>query len=108
LRESCATYAMTAAMTLHGVDTAADRAYDDPICDAPSLTAFSRRVEVAGDEALPDTGAVVRIEPWERPAVEAAHDLATRVAPDMLERGLRAKAVSLLGYPNLRKVGGVA
>jgi 2-methylcitrate dehydratase PrpD len=90
-------YAMTAAMTLHGVDTAADRAYDDALCRDPRLTALAPRVEVAGDAALPDTGAVVRVELRGRPAVEAAHDLAARIAPETLERGLRAKAASLLG-----------
>ena len=90
-------YAMTAAMTLHGVDTAADRVYDDALCDDPRLTALAPRIEVAGDEALPDTAAVVRIEQRGRAATEAAHDLTARVAPETLERGLRAKAVSLLG-----------
>ena len=90
-------YAMTAAMTLHGVDTAADRAYDDALCRDPRLTALAPRVEVAGDAALPDTGAVVRVELRGRRAVEAAHDLAARVARETLERGLRAKAASLLG-----------
>jgi 2-methylcitrate dehydratase PrpD len=90
-------YAMTTAMTLRGVGTAADRAYDDALCKDPKLTALLSRIEVAGDESLPDTGAVVRVELREAPAVEAAHDLAERVAPETLQRGLRAKAASLLG-----------
>ena len=90
-------YAMTAAMILCGVDTAADRAYDDALCKDPKLTALLPRIEVEGDGALSDTGAVVRVELRERPAVEAAHDLAARVAPETLQRGLRAKAASLLG-----------
>ena len=90
-------YAMTAAMTLHGVDTAADRAYDDALCSEARLTALLPIIEVAGDPALPDTAAVVRVELRGRPAVEAAHDLAARLAPETLERGLRAKAGSLLG-----------
>ena len=55
-------YAMTAAMIVYGVDTAADRAYDDALCADPRLTAFLPRVEVAGEEALPDTAAAVRVE----------------------------------------------
>ena len=90
-------YAMTAAMTLRGIDTAADRAYDDALCSDTRLTALLPIIEVAGDPALPDTGAVVRVELHGRPSVEAAHDLAARLAPETLERGLRAKAGSLLG-----------
>lgn len=89
-------YAMTAAMTLQGIDTAADRAYGDALCAEPRLTALLPRIEVAGDEALPDTVALVRVEREGRPAVEAAHDLAAPVAPRMLEPRLRAKAASLL------------
>jgi 2-methylcitrate dehydratase PrpD len=89
-------YAMTAAMTLRRVDTAADRAYDEALCHDPGVTALLPMIGVAGDEALPDTAAVVRIDLRGRPAVEAAHDLAARVASETLERGLRAKAASLL------------
>jgi len=90
-------YAMTAAMTLEGIDTAADKAFDDALCANPRLTPILPRVEVLGDAALPDTAAVVRLDLRGRPPVEAAHDLMARVAPDKLKLGLRAKAAALLG-----------
>lgn len=90
-------YAMTAAMALHGVDTAAEGAYTDELCQDGRLRAFWQRVEVAGDASLGDTAAAIVIERKGRGAVEAAHDLAVRTPPEVLGRGLRAKARALIG-----------
>ena len=62
-----------------------------------ALTAFLDKVAVKGDEFIGDTGAVVRIEQVDHPAVVVAHDLAERLPADALERGLRDKAAALLG-----------
>ena len=90
-------YAMTAAMALHGVDTADEGAYTDALCQEPRLRDFWPRVEVAGDASLGDTAGVVRIDTRDGASREASHDLAVRASPEALERGLRAKARALIG-----------
>jgi 2-methylcitrate dehydratase PrpD len=90
-------YAMAAAMTLRGVDTASDAVYTDALCADADLTAIQPRVKVVGDASLPDTAARVRIERAAGPPLEAAHDLAARLPSEALEHGLRAKAAALVG-----------
>jgi hypothetical protein len=90
-------YAMVTAMTVHGVDTASDAAYTDALCRDPLLIAFRPKVVVAGDEAIRDTAAAVRIERGGAPAIAAGVDLAERLPADALERCLRDKAAALVG-----------
>jgi 2-methylcitrate dehydratase PrpD len=90
-------YALTAGMVLHGVDTSADRAYTEDLCRDPRLIAFLPRVTVEGDEAIAVTGAAIEAQIAGRGPVKAEHDLAVRSAPEALARGLRAKAAALLG-----------
>jgi 2-methylcitrate dehydratase PrpD len=88
-------YAMTAAMTLHGVDTSADSVYTEALCRDPRLVAFLPRVRVEGDARLADTAAEIEIA-GARPA-RSSHDLAARLSPEALARGLRAKSAALVG-----------
>ncbi|MBA4490041.1 MmgE/PrpD family protein [Paracoccus sp. S1E-3] len=89
-------YRLTAAMRLAGVDTAALASYSAETAARPDLIALRDRVEVIGDRALRDTEAVVTIDSGTG-SVTARHDLAGRLAPELIETRLRAKAVSLLG-----------
>ena len=90
-------YAMTSAMTLFGVDTAAEHTYTDALCGDPRLVAFGKLVDVRDDPGLSDTAARVWVELTDGSKLEGAHDLAAPVAAAALERGLRAKACALLG-----------
>jgi 2-methylcitrate dehydratase PrpD len=90
-------YALTAGMTLYGIDTSADRAYTDDLCRDPRLVAFLSRVTVEGDETIPDTAARIEARLAGAAPIVAEHDLAARSAPEALARGLRAKAAALLG-----------
>jgi 2-methylcitrate dehydratase PrpD len=90
-------YAMLAAMTLYGIDTAADSTYTDALCRDSRLTSFWPRVEVIGDEAVSDTSARVRVEQTDRPLVETVHDIAHRLPTSILQRRLQAKSAALLG-----------
>ena len=90
-------YAMVTAMTLSEVDTASDAVYADELCRDAALVAFLPKVAVTGDEAIGDTGAVVRIERGDAPAVMARFDLAERLPADVLQRRLRDKATALVG-----------
>lgn len=90
-------YAMLAAMTLYGIDTAAEATYTDALCRDSRLTSFWPRVEVIGDEAVSDTSARVRVEQTDRPLVETVHDIAHRLPTSILQRRLQAKSAALLG-----------
>ncbi len=90
-------YRHLAAMALSGVDTAADSTYTDALCLDPALVALARLVDVTGDAALSDTQANLVIQRRGGRLTRASHDLAVPLSPDVLERGLRAKARGLLG-----------
>ena len=91
------TYSMTAAMALHGVDTASEAVYTDALCRDPALAAMLPKVVVTGDEAIGDTGAAVRVERDGATAAAASFDIAERLPADALERRLRDKAEALIG-----------
>ena len=90
-------YAWLAAMVLSGIDTAADRTYGDALAADPHLGRIAARVTVEGDAALSDTATEIEIATTDGQKSRAAHDLAAPLAPDAVERGLRAKAEALLG-----------
>ena len=90
-------YALLAGMALAGVDTAADRSYVDALCADPVLLGVARRVEVVGDEAVSDTAAELTLTLRGGQVLRVAHDLAARIAPQEIARGLRRKAAALLG-----------
>jgi 2-methylcitrate dehydratase PrpD len=90
-------YAMTSAMTLFGVDTAAEHVYTDALCRDPRLVAFGKLVDVRADPGLSDTAARVGVELIDGSKLEGTHDLAAPLPLAALERGLRAKARALLG-----------
>ena len=90
-------YAMLAGMTLHGIDTASDAAYRDGLCDDATLVDFARRVEVVADDSVAETAANVTLTMADGATHRTSHDIAAPMAADALERGLREKAMSLLG-----------
>ncbi len=90
-------YAMTAAMTLGGVDTASEAVYTDALCRDERLVAFWPKVGVTGDDAVGDTAAAVDIATHDGRRFTFAHDLAAPTPAAALEQGLRAKAAALIG-----------
>ena len=90
-------YALLAAMTLCGVDTAADTSYTDEICKDPRLLALASRVAVQGDLQVSDTDVRVTVVRSDGGKVELQHDLAVPAKISDLEGGLRRKAIALLG-----------
>lgn len=90
-------YAFLAAMALHGIDTAADRAYADSLCTDPALIATAGRVAVTGDPQISDTAVVLTIILASGARREYAHDLAAPLPIAQLQAGLRSKARALLG-----------
>jgi 2-methylcitrate dehydratase PrpD len=90
-------YGLLAAMVIAGIDTAAERTYDDALCRDPALQALAGRTAVAGDESLSDTETRVVVELGGGKRIEVAHDLAAALPDAVLESGLRDKAKGLLG-----------
>jgi len=90
-------YGFLAAMVLAGFDTASDAAFADQLCADERLMTTAARVEVGGDARLSDTAAAVTIRTSGGETVQAVHDIGTRLAPEVIERGLRRKSDALLG-----------
>jgi 2-methylcitrate dehydratase PrpD len=90
-------YAYLAAMVLSGIDTAADRAYADALCDSAALRQLSQRVTVVGDAQIGDTETEVALTLPDGLRVTGRHDLSVRHAPEVIANGLRRKARALLG-----------
>lgn len=89
-------YRLTAAMRLLGFDTARLGSFDAAVCADPALIALRDRVQVIGDDTLPETAAHVTVE-TARGAQVAQHDLAQPLPFDTRQTRLIAKAASLLG-----------
>ncbi|WP_157961546.1 MmgE/PrpD family protein [Acuticoccus kandeliae] len=90
-------YAVLAGMVMNDIATGADDSYTEAVCVDPAVNAIARRVVVEGDEAISDTDTIARIRLADGETVETRHDLSDRLEPEALERGLRAKATTLLG-----------
>lgn len=89
-------YRWLAAMVVSGVNTASEKSYQDALCREPGLQRLAALVEVAGDEKMSDTEAILRVES-EAHADTFTHNLAEPVPHAELEQGLRNKAAGLLG-----------
>jgi len=90
-------YVWLAGMVFHGTDTSADSTYTDALCADAGLAAFAKKVVVEGDEAIGDTACVGTVELADGRSLAVAYDLATPLAPAVIERGLRRKSRALIG-----------
>ncbi|MAU96501.1 MAG: 2-methylcitrate dehydratase [Fulvimarina sp.] len=90
-------YRMTAAMALHGVDTADLGVYDEATCRRADLVALRDKVVVEGDAALADTASQVVADLKDGTRRSASHDLAATPDPARTALRLKAKSATLLG-----------
>ena len=90
-------YNWLAGMVLSGIPTSADRIYADALATDPALARFAEKITVSADATVTDMQAVGAVTLTDGSALPFAHDLAARLATDVLETSLRAKAVGLLG-----------
>ena len=90
-------YNWLAGMVLAGIPTSADRTYTDALAADPALAAFAKKIKVTGDPAVTDMQAVGEVTLADGSTLPFAHDLAARLAAEVLEKSLRAKAEGLLG-----------
>lgn len=88
-------YRLTAAMALAGRNTGALDSFSEAACRDPVLLALRDRVQVIGDESLPETAVRIRLTgPTER---QLQHDLEAPLSFEARAAKLRAKARTLLG-----------
>lgn len=90
-------YAWLAGMALRGDATGSERIYTDALATDPQLAKFAARVSVIGDAGVTDMQAVGEITFDDGRTLPFAHDLASPISLDTLERSLRTKAEALLG-----------
>lgn len=97
-------YAWLAAMVRRGLETAADVTYRDALADDPDLAELAARVTVEGDVRLGDTATEIEIATGDGRMVRSAHDLAARLAPAAVARGLESKSEALLGHAAAQRI----
>ena len=90
-------YTWLAGMVLSGIPTSADRTYTDALAADPALATFAGKITVTGDATVSDMQATGEVVLTDGAVLPFAHDLATPLNTDVLERSLRAKATGLLG-----------
>lgn len=90
-------YAWLAGMVFRQIPTSNDRTYTDALADDPGLADFATRVHVTGDAAVGDMLAVGEVVLTNGRVVPFSHDLSARLPAAEIERGLRTKAVELIG-----------
>ncbi len=89
--------ALTTAMVLAGVDTAALASFSDASCQDPALTALARRVEIQPDPAIADTACRATIVTKSGASLTGAVELNAPMPSDTKAAKLRSKAQALLG-----------
>lgn len=89
-------YAWLAGMVFNDIATGNDRAYTDDLTADPRLAGFAEKVRVDGDDGLTDLQArcVLMLDDGQR--IDVAHDLADRLAGDVLLARLAEKVRALV------------
>tara|TARA_B100000401_G_scaffold212432_1_gene143365 strand:- start:936 stop:2258 length:1323 start_codon:yes stop_codon:yes gene_type:complete len=93
--ESKFSYRFTAAMSLHGVDTARLDSYNDEICFDENLIKTRNKVEVIPNENLSNTEALIKIKD-DRSTFENSHNLSDKIEDKIIQKKIKAKSSSLL------------
>jgi 2-methylcitrate dehydratase PrpD len=89
--------ALTAAMALAGVDTAALGSFSEANCKDPTLAELARRVEIIADPAMADTACRAAVVTKSGASLTAAVDLNSPLPYAIRVAKLRSKAKALLG-----------
>ncbi len=97
-------YAQVLAMRLLGHDTARLETYCDALCADPEVIALRRRVDVTGDEAVPETASKVTVVLKDGTEHDSAHDLTQPMSLEARRAKVLAKAESLLGAARLAEL----
>lgn len=90
-------YRWLAGMVLEGRDTGAFSTYTDAAAQDAGLAGFAQMVQVIGDDSVSDMQAAGEVTLTDGRRIAFSHDLAERLAADVLEARLRTKAKAVLG-----------
>ena len=97
-------YRFTAAMVMHGIDTARLESFSDISCRDFALTETCNKVLVRTDSSLSETSAKVSLVTKSGESLTNDYDLADLTNPEMREAKVLAKSNSLLGKNRTKEI----
>ena len=88
-------YRLTAAMSLHGVDTGRLDSYNDEICHDEKIVKTRDKVEVIPNDQMTNTEALIELKDGSE-IYKNSHDLNNKIENELLEKKILTKSSSLL------------
>ena len=88
-------YRLTAAMSLHGVDTGRLDSYNDEICFDEKIVKTRDKVEVIPNDQMTNTEALIELKDGSE-IYRNSHDLNNKIENELLEKKILTKSSSLL------------
>ena len=88
-------YRLTAAMSLHGVDTGRLDSYNDEICFDEKIVKTRDKVEVIPNDQMTNTEALIELKDGSE-IYKNSHDLNNKIENELLEKNILTKSSSLL------------
>ena len=88
-------YRLTAAMSLHGVDTGRLDSYNDKICFDEKIVKTRNKVEVIPNDQMTNTEALIELKDGSE-IYKNSHDLNNKIENELLEKKILTKSSSLL------------
>ena len=88
-------YRLTAAMSLHGVDTGKLDSYNDEICFDEKIVKTRDKVEVIPNDKMTNTEALIELKDGTE-IYKNSHDLNNKIENELLQKKILTKSSSLL------------
>ena len=88
-------YKLTAAMSLHGVDTGRLDSYNDEICFNEKIVETRDKVEVIPNDKMANTEALIELKDGSE-IYKNSHDLNNKIENELLQKKILTKSSSLL------------
>ena len=88
-------YRLTAAMSLHGVDTGRLDSYNDAICFDEKIVKTRNKVEVIPNDQMTNTEALIELKDGSE-IYKNSHDLNNKIENELLQKKILTKSSSLL------------
>ena len=88
-------YRLTAAMSLHGVDTGRLDSYNDEICFDEKIVKTRNKVEVIPNDQMTNTEALIELKDGSE-IYKNSHDLNNKIENELLQKKILTKSSSLL------------
>ena len=90
-------YRLTAAMSLHGVDTGRLDSYNDAICFDEKIVKTRNKVEVIPNDQMTNTEALIELKDGSE-IYKNSHDLNNKIENELLEKKILTKSYFSLSY----------